>query len=112
MDELANLSPDKIEAMLDRLEAEKIRRLPELLDAIARGSVSPEAYFEAIKKIEWFAWIRDLDIQPMTKTDRTSIERSPSSKPTRSKLPPSAKIVSLSEARARRANTDLGEAYR
>jgi hypothetical protein len=104
VDELANLSPDKIEAMLDRLEAEKLRRLTEL-----RG----DAYVAAVKKLEWLAWMRDIDFPTVTYLD--ALYDAPSStKPGRavSKLPPSAKVVSLSEARARRANTDLGEAYR
>jgi hypothetical protein len=108
VDELANLSPDKIEAMLDRLEAEKIRRLSEL-----KG----DAYAAAVKKLEWMSWLGMPGINvvptasPPAKPDcavasnagRT--DRGPSP-------PPSAKVVSLSEARARRANTDLGEAYR
>jgi hypothetical protein len=104
VDELANLSPDKIEAALARLEAEKYRRLSEL---------TGDAYVAAVKKIEWLAWMRDLNIPAVSKSDVPHNPPSPS-KPDRavSRLPPSAKVVSLSEARAQRANTDLGEAYR
>jgi hypothetical protein len=107
VDELANLLPDKIEAMLDRLEAEKFRRLSEL-----KG----EAYVAAVKKLEWMSWLGMEGINvvptasPPAKPDcavasnagRTDRGTSP---------PPSAKVISLSEARAQRANTDLGGAY-
>ena len=104
MDELANLSPEKIDKILGRLEAEKIRRLSELAGR-------PDAYIAPVKKIEWLAWMRDMDFPAVLKSD---VLYDPPSKPDRvvSKLPPSAKVVSLSEARARRGNTDLGEAYR
>jgi len=107
VDELAKLSPDKIEAMLDQLEAEKLRRLTEL-----RG----DAYVAAVKKLEWMSWLGMPGINVVTASPPVKPDCAVASNAGRTDRgpspPPSANVVSLSEARARRANTDLGEAYR